>query len=416
MISELLFGNRARSPTRKNAVMLNPSGVVVSGGYHGGEQAKRLSAVYRAIDLRAGDMSIMPAFVMNATTKERVNDPILELLNGRPNEAMPASMRKYMLEASVLTGGNSYDWIIRRNGAPVELIPLPNELVTLRMDKHMVPWYDVQNPMTGEVFTLPNEDVCHYRGMTRNGYTGVSVLEYAQLTIRTGLAGAEYQANFYESGGQPSGVLTVEGDMSGYVLDKNGNATETTIKDKIRQEWENTHRGPDKAARIAVLDYGMKYQPLAISQKDSQFVEQTEVTVFDIARYFGVAPHMLGVGKQSYDSNEQQELVYLRGLQPRVGQLEDEQTYKLLMPSARAAGLQIRYNMMSVLRTNSASRADYYRKLWEIGVYSVNDIRALEDMPDVEGGDEHNASLNYVPLSQWPKLSTSRNGGKTNDN
>ena len=52
-----------------------------------------------------------------------------------------------------------------------------------------------------------------------------------------------------------------------------------------------------------------------------------------------------------------------------------------------------------------------------IGAYSANDIRDLEDLPDVDGGDERYASLNYVPLSDWKKLSQNRNdGGNTNAN
>lgn len=420
MLVEALMraGGRSREPTaRTNAITLNSPGIVVSGSSYGGEQAKRLSAIYRAIDIRSGDISLMPAFLMDSASKERVPHPLLDLLNLRPNEAMAASVRKYILEASILTDGAAYDWIIRRNGKPVELIPLPGELVTIRMDRKMRPWYDVQNPITGEVFTLPNEDVCHYKGMSRNGIESMSVLGYAQATIRAGLAAQDYQATFYESGGQPSGVLTVEGDLSGPALDpKTGEPTGKTLKDSVRDEWERIHRGPDNAARVAVLDFGMKYQPLAISQKDAQFVEQQEVTVFDIARFFGVPPHMLMAGKQSYDANEQNALEYLRGLQPRIGQMEEEQSYKLLMPSERASGLEIRYNMMSVLRTNAESRGRYYQTMWQIGAYSVNDIRDLEDMPAVDGGDAHNASLNYVPLADWEQLSRNRNGGNFNEN
>lgn len=51
-----------------------------------------------------------------------------------------------------------------------------------------------------------------------------------------------------------------------------------------------------------------------------------------------------------------------------------------------------------------------------IGAYSANDIRDLEDLPDVDGGDERYASLNYVPLSDWKKLSQNRNGGNANAN
>ena len=59
------------------------------------------------------------------------------------------------------------------------------------------------------------------------------------------------------------------------------------------------------------------------------------------------------------------------------------------------------------------SRSNWYRTMRDAGVFSVNDILALEDMPNVEGGDERYASLNYVPLSLWRELSMKRNEGGT---
>ena len=183
------------------------------------------------------------------------------------------------------------------------------------------------------------------------------------------------------------------------------------MTDAIREEWERIHSGPDNAHRIAVLDYGMKYQALSISQKDAEFIAQMNATVEDIARFFCVPLYKLQAGKQSYNSNEQNAIEYMQRLQPRVTQMEEEQTWKLLTPSEIRDGLEIRYNMMAVLRSDSESRARYYQTMIQTGAYSVNDVLELEDRPAVEGGDDHMASLNYVPLSVWKKLSIQRNGG-----
>ena len=93
-------------------------------------------------------------------------------------------------------------------------------------------------------------------------------------------------------------------------------------------------------------------------------------------------------------------------------QYEEELTRKLLTASEVSRGLRIRVNMMAELRGDASSRSAWYKALREIGVYSTNDIRALEDLPDVDGGDERYASLNYVPLALWRKLSLLRNGGE----
>ena len=132
----------------------------------------------------------------------------------------------------------------------------------------------------------------------------------------------------------------------------------------------------------------------------------------DIARFFGVPMYKLNAGKQSYNSNEQNGIEYVTGtLHPIVTQCEEEDTYKLLFDSEKQRGLEIRRNMMAELRGDSGSRGAWYKTGREIGMFSVNDIRALEDMPDVEGGDTRQASLNYVPLELFRELSVSRNQG-----
>ena len=408
---------RIRSPTRRDAVTISTPGVVYGGGALSSDSAQRLSAVYAAVEIRSDDMSVLPEYVLDTGTRERVDHPILRLLNGRPNALMTPSVRRKLLERSVLLTGNAYDWIIRDpvSMEPVELIPIPGNLVTVQQDQALRIWYQVINPYTGEAFRLAPEDVSHYKGPTNDGIHGLSVLSYAAQTIQAGLAAQDYNKAFYESGGQPAGILTVEGDFSGYVKDAEGNSTGKTQKDAIREEWERVHSGAANAHRIAVLDYGMKYQALSISQKDAMFIEQMNATVEDIARFFGVPLYKLQSGKQSYNSNEQNSIEYVGRLQPRVTQNEEERTWKLLSLSEQAAGLEIRTNMMALLRSDQESRAKYYQTMWQIGAYSDNDILALEDMPDVEGGDEHMASLNYVPLRLWPELSIQRNGGKSNE-
>jgi HK97 family phage portal protein len=248
---------------------------------------------------------------------------------------------------------------------------------------------------------------------THNGYRGISVLSRASEVIAAGRAAQRYNLNYYANGGQPAGVLETVADLSGDVEVTRGETTEmVSRKDVIRAEWEKRYSGPDNAGRIAILDYGLKYNPISISNRDAQFVEQSALSVEDIARFFGVPLYKLQAGKQAYDSNEQNAIEYVVStLHPIVQQWEEELTWKLL-PSSEAARLKIRINMMAELRGDNASRGQWYKSMRELGGYSTNDILALEDMPDVEGGDERYASLNYVPLSLWRDLSINRNSNE----
>lgn len=378
--------------------------------------ARKLSAVDSCIEILSNSMAKLPNFLMDQKTRERVEHPILELLNLRPNEAMTPAIRKKVLETSRLENGNGYDWILRdpRTMRPKELIPVPGSLVQPWRDRDGHVWYTVYNPLNGDPMVLPSEDICHYKGATRDGLKGISVLQRAGEVIAAAQAAQSYSRAYYETGGQPSGILKTESDLGGFAPDPADETKQIPKKELLRREWEKMHSGPANHHRIAILDFGLDYKPLIASNKDAQFVENKEVSVRDIARFFGVPLYKLQEGKQAYGSNEQNAIEYVVGtLHPIVTQYEEEQTWKLLAATDLKKGLELRINMMAELRGDFASRGAWYKTMREIGYFSVNDIARLEDTPDVEGGDERQASLNYVPLRLWSQLSTNRNGGNT---
>ena len=385
--------------------------LAASGGLAVGEltetTARKLSAVDGCMEILSNSISKLPNFVMDGKTRKHVDHYI----------------RRKVLENCRNEGGNGYDWIIRdpRTGIIRELIPVPWWLVQPWRDEAGRVWYTVTHPVTGTPMVLPNEDICHYKATTRDGLTGISPLRRASEVLAAARAAQAYDLAFYANGGQPSGVLETDSDLGGWAEDVNGKHIQNpdgsylTRKDILRQEWEKVHAGPSNSHRLAILDLGLKYTPIAATNKDAQFVENKEVSIRDIARYFGVPLYKLQEGKQAYGSNEQNAIEYVVStLHPIVNQYAEEQTWKLLTNTELRQGLEIRINMMAELKGDTASRGAWYTNQRNNGVFSVNDIRALEDLPDVEGGDERRESLNYVPLKDWARLSEQRNGGNAN--
>lgn len=416
------LGRPPRIRNDTSVTTLTAAGYSTAGGFSDATAtgAMKLSAVDRCIEVLSDSIGKLPIYVMDRESRKRIdNHPLNEMLTMRPNEAQSPTVAKKMIEANRNCGGNGFSWIIRDPTSlrPTGHLPVPHELVTPWLDTNGNLWYTVIHPFTGEVMTVHRMDMIHTMAFTRNGYKGISVLSRASEVIGAARAAQQYNQNYYANGGQPAGVLKTSTDMSGYVEIKlaDGTTQQISKKDLIRQEWERRHAGPSNAQRIAILDYGLEYTPISVSNKDAQFVEQSELSVQDIARFFGVPLYKLQAGKQSYSSNEQNAIEYVVStLHPIVTQYEEELTWKLL-PASEATRLKIRVNMMAELRGDFDSRAGWYKAMREIGGFSVNDILALEDMPDVEGGDERYASLNYVPLSLWRELSLKRNqnGGTT---
>lgn len=418
MIFDKIFARD--KPKAENATTIETVGLPgwAAGLQSGEPAAMKLAVVNRCLEVISDSIGKMPSYCIEASTRERKYPPVLNVLNLRPNEAMTPFVYRKMVELNRLTKGNGYEWIIRDpiSLEPVELIPIPAELVDPWRDSRGKVWYDITHPYTGERMRLRSEDVLHSRAYTRDGLKGISVLARASEVIAASHAAQQYQAAYYESGGQPAGVLTSETDLGGYVKGKDGKPTDTTRKDALRKEWERVHSGPRNAYRIAILDHGLKYTALSSTMAEAQFVESHDVSVLDICNFFGVPAYKVNAGKQSYSSNEQNAIEYVTGtLHPIVTQREQEETYKLLTVSQKRAGLELHRNMMVELRGDNTSRAAWYKAMWEIGAYSVNDIRVHEDLPDVPGGNVRMASLNYVPLENFEELSLKRNGGENTE-
>lgn len=392
------------------------------------EQSMKLSAVYRAVNYLSDMMGMIPVSVRNWNTMEPVPDHYLgKVLWHRPNTAMSPFVYKKLMEANRLLYGNAYAYINRDgDGRPIELIPLWPNYVSVNLSSSGALWYRYTHPISGVSYALDSMEVLHYKGYSEDGITGTSVLHHAALIIQTAIAREEYDKAVYENGGSPAGILQTDSDMNGFAKDASGNlltdddGKNIRLRDVIRSEWDRTHGGAKNAFRIAVLDLGLKYQPLSVSNKDAQFVESKGVSVEDIARFFGVPKNKLFNGKESYSSNEANSLdVMTDTLQPIVTQYEEEDKWKLLTTQDVDLGLEIYRNMMVTLRTDTETRGTWFQTMREIGAYSVNDILREEGRKPVPGGDLRYASLNYVPLADFQRLSELRakkNGGENGAN
>lgn len=383
----------------------------------GEAEALKISAFYRAVDIRSDSIGRLPVAVKDLSTRREAPGHYLgPVLWERPNEAMVPFVYKKLVEYQRLVLGNCYVWIYRdRHGRPAELLPLPPGTCTpyIQPDNGRL-WYIARDPKTHQLYRMYPEDVLHYKGFSTNGIEGRSLLGQAERTLRVAQLRDRYEEDMYRNGGRVSGVLKTETDLSGKQEITLSDGSRTSYKDVIRSEWERIHTGPGNNFRIAVLDNGLEFTPISMSNADAQFVESKSVSVADIARFTGVPLYLLYSGKESYESNAANGVEYVKyTIQPAVTQYEQEDSLKLLTLSERARGLWIYRNMMAELRGDSASRREWYKSMREIGALSVNNILQLEDMPDVAGGDVHFASLNYVPLEDFAELSRRRAEGGT---
>lgn len=371
--------------------------------------AETLSAVSAAHRIFTDSIASMPWMVRRKQGQERleVSHPLETVLKMRANEAQSPAMCMKVWLSQAFWYGTGYLYI-RRNarGAVEELIPLPSEGAVRSVDYDTgAVWYgftaqDERRGLLNRRFQGSELMIYHFQ--TYDGIRGRGLLDLAREVIATDVTAQRYNQRFYKTGANISGIIQVEGEVN------------EDAKKIIREDFEKFSAGMDNAFRTAVLDLGMKYTPIGISQRDSQFIEGRTFAVDEISRFTGIPQYMLQTGKQAYESNEQQRLDFVvTTLMPHVVRIEQEANLKLLGLDAMKQGFYLKQNEMGMLRGDDKSRADYYEKMLQNGIYNQDECRALEDKaPLPDGlGEKYWMSKNYETIENFV-----RNGGVENGN
>jgi len=381
--------SRSASPSRPSSG--NGWGSPLAGGVYVDEHvALRYAAVYACCRVIAEAVSQMPWHVMarNGPRRERMpTHPADWLLHVAPNEELGAFDFRQTLLFWALTWGNGYAEI-ERDGSlrPIALWPIEPDRVTPTRDERGRLVYKISNAAAGGNAIIQARDMFHLRGPGWDGLTGYSPIDLARKSIGLGLATEQFGASFFGNGAVPGAVLEAPETLE---LSPDG-------KKLLLEEFNQAHRGPGNYGKVAYLDGGMKYKPISIPNDAAQFLETRQHQVLEICRWYKVPPHKVyELGRATYNNVEQQQIEFLtETLIPWMTRLEQEADAKLLGPYQRGR-LYTKIKPESLLRGDVKSRYEAYAVGRQWGWFSINDVRALEDMdPIPQGGDEYLTPLN----------------------
>ena len=355
-----------------------------------------LSTVYRCVDLISDSVAVLPLKTYQIDEegfkKEFKQHPAYMLLNMEPNQDMTRYVFYKTLMSSVLLTGNGYAYIERDYQLNVlQLIYIPSSQVTIVYitDKNGIMRKRYQ--VVGFRELVDPKDMIHVLNFSYDGIIGVSTLTHARQTIDIATSTEEHAAGFFSSGGSLSGILTVEGSR----MDK-------TQKDQIYETWnERMKQHPNG---IAVLEGNMKYQPISISPKDSQFIESRMFNVIDICRFFSVSPiKVFDLSKASYSTVEATQLQYLTDtVLAVITKIEQEINRKVFLKSERG-NVIAEFDTSAILRTDKAAQASFYKELSYVAGITPNETRRELGYPRLDGGDKAFVQVNMQTLDNAVK-------------
>lgn len=201
---------------------------------------------------------------------------------------------------------------------------------------------------------------------------------------------------------QYAGKSFMNGTALSGVIERPGNPIKDQASiDKIIDSWGTKFGGSGNAKKVALLQEGMTFKPLSMTNVDAALIDALRLSTVDIARIYKIPAHMVNeLERATYSNIEHQEIQFvIYTLLPWIKRHEQAKTRDLLLPSERKQYF-IEYNVAGLLRGDQASRYAAYAVGRQWGWLSINDIRRLENMPPVKGGDVYLSPLNMVDASK----------------
>jgi len=351
-----------------------------------------LTGWYRAIALLAGTMGRLPFKVYRNGTRERVTQRTI-LDNPSPGQT-PFEFWQTVY-AVALGWGNYYGRKVR-NGADqvVEVRHIhPSRVVTDAVDATR------SNPAgkrfkvrhdNGTIEELTPWELMHIPYLSPDGIQGIRPLEIHRETLGIGLAVERTAANFYAKGARLDGILSSKMDLKKAQVDK------------LKAQWDE-RTGPLNGGGVAVLDNLTSFQPISIPPQDAQILASRDFTVDEIARLFGIPPHMLGLVAKSTSWGtgiEQQVLGFIKFTLGTWIELVEQRVTRELLPGGWTSGTwYAEYSLEGLLRGDSESRARFYHAAITDGWMNRNEVRVIENLEPADGLDEFVVPSNLTLVS-----------------
>lgn len=352
-----------------------------------------LSAVWACVNLLSGTIASLPLMVYrNDARGERQvasDHPLYRVLHDSPNYDQTALDFWEFVQASLELWGNAYARVERSGSKVTGLHPILPSLVTVRRLANGSLEY--RWSQEGKSYRESDATMLHVRGFGGNPLGGMSTLHFGRNTFSLARAIERSSGSMFKNGMRPSVQLV----FPEWLTPEQRELAKTTLSEQ--------YLGAMNAGKPWISEGGAKVEAISINPDDAQMLESRGFSVEEICRFFGVPPHMIGHTEKTTSWGtglEQQTLGFQKfTLRRRLKRIEQALEKQLLTVQERAGGFRIEFNLEGLLRADSKGRSEFYRSMTQIGAMTINEVRALENLPPVEGGDVPRMQMQNIPIT-----------------
>jgi HK97 family phage portal protein len=360
------------------------------------QSALQVSAVFACVRVLAETIASLPLVLYRRKAgggKERAIDhPLYDVLHNTPNNWQTSVDWRQQLQGYLALRGSALCEIRQGpRGAIDRLLPLhPDRVRVEQRDDGAIIAYVQPKGAAAVERVLTQEQLFRLNGLSSDGITGLSVVGVARRAFGLALSAEAHGAAFFNRGAKPAGILSHPGQLS------------PAARARLRANWDDMTSGIDNAGRTAVLEEGMTWQAVGMTSADAEFLATRKFMVSDICRWFRVPPHMVqDLERATFSNIEHQSIDFVvHTIRPWLVNWEQAITRDLITDPEQYVA---EFLVDGLLRGDSASRVAVYNSGLANGWMTPNEVRALENLNPVDGGDELRAPLNMAPADGPPK-------------
>ncbi len=366
------------------------------------QTALTFSAFYAGVHVITEDLASLPLAVFqrqkDGGTELIADHPVTYFFNRTPDGECNDFNWREAFASHVIMWGNGYaeiEW--DASGYPRSLHMIHPSLILPKRDQRSGKLYyelqtadSISGPRGKRIFA-PYQ-ILHCANLGFNGLVGYSVVALQREMIGMGKAVEQFGAGFFGNGGWPGGVIEFQRSMKPEAL-KN-----------FRESWNLIHQGSSASSKVALLEEGASWKSTQIPPEDAQFLMTRAFQVIEICRILRLPPHKLADYTNAHlDNIEASNTDYEKTcLRPWAIRTEKACDWRLLTDDEWRAGFYTKHDFRPLLLRTSKDAADYYQKMFQIGYYTVDEIKALEGsnpIGEAKGGNKRFVLSNLADIT-----------------
>jgi HK97 family phage portal protein len=191
---------------------------------------------------------------------------------------------------------------------------------------------------------------------------GFAPLEAGSLPLLNDYKAASYTSQFWDQGAVPGGVLQTEKHL-----------TEDRV-DRIRKQFLSEHEGYRKSHKVAVLEGGLKYQQIGLSQKDMEFIDLRKYNRDNILQIFGMKKAVISVTEDlNYATAKEERKEWWQDTNMPLMKLVEASLTNILFPGSLVEKIVFDISTVEALHDDYTKRVEIGEILMKIG-FTANEI------------------------------------------